>query len=269
MNDSILPPTHSGLPPTPPELPPIQPESGRAQTLIKLFYRDVVQCLTEPHRFFESRFPQMSTTYALAFGIAVNWIAAFLEWLTRVVRHETLLDGLIKIRDQLSELPIWKNLPTDLWTQGTERASLVPAWITEVFSVTLSPFGSLFAFVFRSALLFIGVYLLLPKQGLIPNNRDDITYNNTVRIIAVCAAPHLIGAILGFLPFELGTLIAGIYVFALLMIAVSTRFKVSSLRSTAMIILPSILMIFLFTCVISVFGALLLGGLASLFGVFK
>jgi hypothetical protein len=133
---------------------PIAPESLHP---VKQFYRDVIDSLTEPRFFFTHRFPKISLSYALAFAVLVNWIADFLAWLTRLVNHETLLDGFLKMRDQLSTLPIWKDLPTNLWAQQPDHvASVFPAWIAEVLGVALSPFQTLIRITLAGLSIWMG-----------------------------------------------------------------------------------------------------------------
>jgi hypothetical protein len=245
-------------------------------------YRDVVDCLTEPRWFFRERYPRITFNYALAFGIIVNWVAAFLEWLTRLIRHETLLDSLLKIRSQLQQLPVWKNLPTDIWAQTPEKTSLFPAWLAEVFGVALSPFQTLIRFVVSGLILWIGASLLVPKaltqsQAAAdplnevpvhePSLRDFVNITNTIKLVALASVPSLIGAILGFLPFGMGGAISWVYSFVILVLAISIRFRVSYLRSFAIVVLPGIVGVVALSCIISVAAALIFGTIAALFQV--
>ena len=223
------------------------------QNLAKQFYRDLVECLTEPRRFFGIRYSQISLSYALAFGILINWVAAFFDWLTRIIHHETLLDGLLKMREKLQGLPMWKSLPSDIWAQNPDHTSLFPAWLAEVFGLALSPFQSLLHFSID------GVSV----------TRDPPDLAFAIKLTALCAAPNIVGSILGFLPLSLGAFIAGIYTFALTMIALMTRYQVSGLRAFSMIILPGLMAVFAIGCILSVFGALLFGSMAALFGAFQ
>lgn len=230
---------------------------------IQQIFRDLIDCLTEPRQFFTVRYPQITFNYALAFGIVVNWIAAFLAWLTRVVRHETLLDGLLKMRDQLQGLPFWKALPKSIWAQNPEQTSMFPAWLAEVFSLALNPFGTLIHFFIYGVMIWIGASLLISKR----DDRDSITIPNLVKIVALASVPQLIGAILGFLPLGLGGLIAGVYGFALLVLAISIRYSVSYLRSFAAVVLPGLIGMLIFGCILAVFTALIFGTIAALFQV--
>ena len=254
---------------------------ARELSPIHQMYRDVVDCLTEPRWFFTERYPRITFNYALAFGIVVNWMVAFLEWLTRVVRQETLLDGLLRMRDQLRQLPIWKNLPADIWAQNPERTSMFPAWLAEVFGVALSPFQTLIHFLFSGLLIWIGASLLVPKAMTQPqasndplneipapqSGRDLVNVTNTIKLVALAAVPNLIGAILGFLPLGLGAFIGWIYSFCILILAISIRYRVSYLRSFAIVILPGVIGMIVVSCVVSVFAALIFGTIAALFQV--
>jgi hypothetical protein len=132
---------------------------------VKQFYRDLFDCLTEPKFFFTERFPKTSLSYAFAFGIIVNWIAAFLSWIIREVKHETLLDGFMRMRDKLQQLPVWRSLPDNFWAQGDHPSTpLFPSWLAEVMRIILSPFQSLVHFAISGLVLFIGAYLLIPKK---------------------------------------------------------------------------------------------------------
>ena len=243
------------------------------QNLAKQFYRDLVECLTEPRRFFGIRYSQISLSYALAFGILINWVAAFFDWLTRIIHHETLLDGLLKMREKLQGLPMWKSLPSDIWAQNPDHTSLFPAWLAEVFGLALSPFQSLLHFLIRGMVLWLGIYLLLPREPIsidgVSVTRDPPDLAFAIKLTALCAAPNIVGSILGFLPLSLGAFIAGIYTFALTMIALMTRYQVSGLRAFSMIILPGLMAVFAIGCILSVFGALLFGSMAALFGAFQ
>ena len=230
---------------------------------IKIFYRDLVMVLTEPRTFFESRYPQTSFTYALTFGIIVTWIAAFLSWLTRVVRHETLFDGLIKMREKLQELPFWKSVPENFWAQTSPDAGhMVPAWLAEMFGIVLAPFQALISLTIYGIVIFVGCYLLVPKT----TDRDSVEVKNTIKLVAFASAPQLISAVLGFLPIGLGPFIGAIYGFVLLVFALSIRYRVSGLRAFGIVILPGFVTLIAFGCLIGVFAGVLFGLFASLFG---
>ena len=230
---------------------------------VKQFYRDLVMVLTEPRIFFEVRYPETTFTYALAFGVIVNWIAAFLSWLTRIIRHETLFDGFLKMRDRLHELPYWKNLPDNFWAQSSSEnaANAFPAWLVELCGIIITPFQSVIGLMFYGILIFIGAYMLVPKDA----SRDPIELKNVIRIVSFTAAPVLVSAILGFLPMGIGTLIGGIYALVLLVFALALRFRVSNMRAFGVVILPGILGVVVFGCIIGVFAALGVALFASFF----
>lgn len=246
-----------------------EPEKNPHQTpgFIRQYGLDFVQLLTEPKHFFEVRFPQLSTTQALAFGLISVWIGAVLDWLTRLVRHETLMDGFRKIQDTLSQLPFWKNLPADIWSQGVNSPSSMPIWMSELIGISLIPFGSLIGFLLKAASLWLGVYLLLPNRDARKNaHQDELSYVLVLKIIAIVAATEILGSILTFLPMNLGKLVAVIYAFALTVIALRTRFVVSGLRATAMIFLPTIISIVALGLFFALLGVILVGGFMALLG---
>jgi hypothetical protein len=232
---------------------------------IKQFYRDFVMLMTEPRIFFEERYPSTSFTYALTFGVVTGWIAAFFSWLTRIVRHETLLDGLLKMRDKLHELPVWRNLPDNFWAQSTpERANMMPPWLIELFGIVLSPFQTVINLVFYGIVIFIGCYIFVPKISG-GAHKDAVELKNVIRIVSFASAPILFASILGFLPFGLGNFFGWLYAFILLIFALSLRFRVSKLRAFAIVSLPGIFMAIFLACLIGVTAALFFGMIASLF----
>ncbi len=239
---------------------------------LQVFYKDVVDCLTEPKQFFTVRYPQISLTYALTFAVVVNWISDTLAWLTRIVRHETLMDGFLKMRDRLSLLPFWKDIPPTLWAQP-DHSSMLPPWLVEALGIALSPFQSLIHVVLTGLFIGVGAYLLVPKHviqshahNVAHEAKDNVEIAGAIKIVALCSAPHLIGSILGFLPLGLGSLISGIYVLVLLIFALSIRYQISYLRSFATVILPGILLMVVGGCVLLTFGAVLVGMADTFFG---
>jgi hypothetical protein len=264
--------------PQTPVTTPIHPEHGAGKPVLQ-FYRDLVQVLTEPRAFITYRYPQTTLTYALVFGVVANWIGAVLEWLTRVVRHESLMDGFTKMRDQLSGLPIWKNLPADIWSQSQPvAASLFPSWLAEMFSVALSPFQSLLHFILRGLIFLLGAYLLVPKvatlpaggptDAFVPFTRDKVDLNHFMKLVAFSAAPNILVAILGFLPMGLNHLIGWIWMICFLVIGLHVRYRVSNARALGVLFLPSILIGMVFTCFLGGILMLLFGGVAALMGSF-
>jgi hypothetical protein len=229
------------------------------------YFRDVILILTEPKRFFEERYPELSFSQALVIGVLSNWIAAFLMWLTRIVKHESLLDGMRKMREILGTLPIWKDLPDSIWQQGGGGPqSFLSSSMLELGPIAISPFQSLINFCVRGLILMLGVYLLVPRRASSPQT-DSVSPSTLIRLNAVAVTPILVGAILGFLPFMLGGLIGGIYTFVILLVGVSTRYRVSYARAAGAIILPYFILIFFCGCLAFGFSALLGGILGGLF----
>ena len=231
---------------------------------VKQFCRDLILVLTEPSIFFKTRYPETSFTYALAFGITVAWIATFLSWLTRIVRHETLLDGFLKMREKLQELPFWKNIPDSFWAQNTPQSSqILPTWLAEIFGIVLSPFQALISLTLSGVLIFLGCFLLVPKTD--PAMGDSVELKNTIKLVAFASSPILISAILGFLPFNFGAGIGWIYTLVLTVLALSIRFHVSTPRSFAIVVLPGIVTLMTLGCVIGLIAGVFFGLIASFF----
>ena len=263
INDPGIPSSPTLLATTPEPTPPPEP-SGPGY--IRQFYLDLVGSLTEPRRFYTERYPQMSMNYALAFGLTVSWIGAFLKWLTRIINHETLWDGFLKIRDQLNQLPLWKDLPTSIWAQNPPPSlSVFPAWIADATTLALFPFSFLINIVLSATALTIGGYLFLSNRNEdVTRDRADITH--FIKIAALASTPALIGAALSFLPLSLGTFTGVIYSFFMLLFAISIRYRVSMLRAFATAVTPWLGLILVGSCVIGIFGAIIFGFFASLFG---
>jgi len=239
------------------------PSAPKTPGIIKQFYLDLIHVLTEPRYFFQHRYPEMSLSNALAFGVLVNWIAATLNWITRFVHHETLMDGFIKIKEKLQELPFWKNIPDDFWSQGADRLSarsFFPDWVTEILAILISPFQSLIHFCVYGFILFLGGYLLISKNEENAST-DPVVIRSFVKLVCISAAPYLVASILGFLPIGLGTFIGWIYSIAILAIGMMVRFRISGLRALTIMVLPTfagiaLLILFLMFCAVLVFGLL-------------
>lgn len=233
---------------------------------LKQFYRDLLMVLTEPRLFYRTRFSEMTFAHSLTFSIVVSWIASFLDWITRVIRHETLIDSFVKMKQSLQALPMWKNLPDNFWAQSSPEASAMamPAWAVELFGILLSPFQTLIKVMTYGLVIFVGTYLLVPKTT--DTGRDPVELKTVIKVVAFSTAPVLLAALLGFLPIGLAGFIAGIYSFVLLVIGLTTRFQVSGLRGMGIVILPGIIGFFFMGCMLGVVIAIFYGLFASIFG---
>jgi hypothetical protein len=229
--------------------------------MLKQFYRDAVMVLTEPTAFFKGRYESMSFNYALAFGMAISWIAAFIDWVTRALKHESLMDGFLKIKDQLHSLPIWKDLPEDIWTQGSKATSIMPEWGMEGLRMLINPFHSLISYFIYGVIFWLGASLLVTKEN---PAKKSVTIHNVVKITAISSAATIVGAVLGFLPFEIGSLVGWIFHTVILTIGISESFNVSRPRGLAVVFLPTIITIVFFSCLVGIMVALFAGVIASL-----
>jgi hypothetical protein len=234
-------------------------------SFIKQYFRDLILILTEPNRFFRDRYPQISFSQALAFGVLSNWISALLLWMTRIVKHESLLDGFKKIREQLDTLPIWKDIPDSIWQQGgIQGQSFFNTSMIELGGILFSPFQSLINFCMGGIVLFIGAYLLVPKREETHEN-DSVAVSPLIRLTAVSAAPAVVAAILGFLPFGLNSFIGWIYGVVILVVGISDRYRVSVARAVGTLILPWFVMSLLCGCLVMAFGAFFMAIFGTLF----
>jgi len=228
---------------------------------LKQLYRDSVSVLTEPSEFFKGRYSTMSFNNALVFGVVLTWIAAFLDWITRAIKHETLMDGLLKIKEQLHSLPIWKDMPETIWTQGNAAASIMPAWGMEGLKMLITPFNSLIGFFLYGVIFWLGATFLVSNDN---PAKKEVSIHNVVKITAIASASSIVSAVLGFLPIGLGNFVGWIFHTVLLMIGFSLTFKISRLRSLAVIFLPETIGILFFSCLAGVVIALFAGLFASL-----
>lgn len=227
-------------------------------------YEDLIQSLTEPRRFYGERYPQMSQSYALAFGLGVVWLAAALSWLTRVLNHETFTDGFLRIRDQLMQLPVWKDLPTSIWAQNPPaHAPAFPGWLAEASTLALFPFTFLIKLVIGALLLMLGAYLFVQRKA----EADRIDLAAFLKIGALTSTPMLVGAILSFLPLHLGAVVGWVYSYFMLLFAVSIRYRVSMLRAFAIVFTPWFALAMIGACLIGLFGAMIFGLIASILHV--
>jgi hypothetical protein len=240
------------------QLPAVTPEPGP----VRRFLSDLILLLTEPVRFFQERFETYSLSRALVFGIVVNWFASGFEWLTRLVKNESLLDGMMKVKRQLESLPFWNHVPDTLWNQRAEPSS-IPAWLAELSSIALSPFQSLLHFTLSGMSLFLGAWLLIRRRN---KGEDSIEIPVFVRIAAFSSAPNLIASWLGFLPVGIGGFIGWIYSAALLVLGLKVRFRISGLRAVVLLVLPGMLGVLVVGCLFAGIFGIGLGLLAALFG---
>jgi hypothetical protein len=243
-----------------PSLPPAPiPEPGP----VRVFFSDLVLLLTEPARFFGERFGTYSLTRALVFGIIVNWVASFFDWLTRLIKNETLMDGILRVKRQLEMLPFWNRLPETLWDQGNRAKPLFPSWLAELSGIALSPFHSLLQFAISGIALYACAWILIRRRN---EGEDALEIPVFMRLAAFASTPNLIASILGFLPVGLGGFIGWIYCAALMMVGLMTRFRISGLRALVLMLLPGILGTLALACVIGGLVALVLALFAALFG---
>lgn len=252
-----------------PELSPTESQGPRELGFARQMYQDLLDVLTEPTSFFTERYPQVLLSYAFAFGIIVKWISSFLDWLIRAIRHETLLDGFMRMREKLQELPFWKEIPDTFWAQGGDHSqtNLFPAWLAEMLSIALSPFQSLIHFCVWGFVLSLGGYFMISKKD--PQNgarvQDPIEIAQFIKLSCFASAPCLIASALGFLPFGIDSLIGTLYTLSLLILGMTIRFKISSLRAIAVMILPWIMSLIAIGALLLVFGVLIFALFASLF----
>jgi hypothetical protein len=240
------------------QLPAVTPEPGP----VRVFLNDLILLLTEPVRFFGDRFPAYSLTRALVFGIVLNWFAAGFEWLTRLVKNESLLDGVLRVKRQLETLPFWNQLPDTLWNQKAAPAA-IPAWLAELSGIALSPFQSVLQFTISGISLFVGGWLLIRRRN---QGEDPVEIPVFVKLVAFSSAPRLIASWLGFLPVGIGGFIGWIYSAALLILGLKTRFRISGLRSLVLIMLPGMIGVVAIGCLVGGLMAVGIGLMAALFG---
>ncbi len=231
---------------------------------VKQLYRDIVDSLVEPRWFYQERFPKLSFNYAVAMGLIVGWLAETLQWLTRMINNETLLDGFIRVRDQLMQLPVWKDLPTSIWAQNRPMESVIPAWLAEASTVALFPFSYLIKLAITATALTLGGWLFISNRATKSVDRVEITA--FLKLAAVASTPALIGAVLSFLPLNMGAVVGWLYLTVMLWIAISVRYQVSMLRAFAVWLTPWMVMIMAGACIIGVFGAMIVAFLAAIFG---
>ena len=235
------------------------PDSPRGY--FEQWYRDSISVLTEPIQFFKTRYQKMSFNQALVLGIVLSWIAAFLDWITRAIKHESLMDGLLKIKEQLHSLPIWKDLPETMWTQGNSAVSILPEWGMEGMKMLITPFHSLVSFFVYGVIFWLGAVVLVAHDN---PAKKQVTINNVVKITALASTASIVGAVLGFLPIGIGNFVGWIFHTALLVIGFSEVFNISRLRGLAVVFLPTFVTIIFFSCLVGVVIALFAGVIATL-----
>ena len=229
--------------------------------IIKQIYKDAIHLLINPVEFFQIRFEQISFNYSLVLGLVISWLAAFLDWVTRAVKHESLMDGFLKIKNQLHSLPIWKDLPADIWAQGDHVNALMPAWGLEGLRMLINPFNSLFSFFVYGIIFWLGATLLVSNEN---PAKKSVTITNVIKITALASVTSIVSSVLGFLPIGLGGFLGWIYHTAVIAVGFSECFKISRLRGLVVIFLPTIVAIMVASCFIGVIVALFAGLISSL-----
>ena len=223
-------------------------------SLVRQMAKDSFSILTEPTEFFQKRYPEMTFNQSLALGVLMTWLGAMLEWLTRALKKESLLESMKRLQHQLKDLPIWKELPEDIWSQsGSGLETRFPEWIIEGMKVMLTPFNSVITIFITAMLFWTGGLLLVNRSN---PTRNTVTISEFAKITALASSTAMVSAILGFLPFGMGSAIGWVYHIVLLTLGFSIRFQISRLRAVGLVFLPSITFILLFSCLIGVIFAL-------------
>ncbi len=218
---------------------------------MKKLIRSWRNSLTQPEYFYKNEFDHVKTSEALALGLISIWIQDLLEFLVRLIKNESYLDSLNKLRSILESVPGWRQVPESIWLQNPSLSG--PTWVSEAFPVILSPFSALAKIGFGTLALWVGVSLLFR------NSPRAIRATDLLKISALSLTPLVFAGLLSFLPFGLGGFIAWIFATYVLIVALAHVYQVSSARALAAILLPKII---LFTLM----GMLILGSIVILFG---
>lgn len=224
---------------------------------LKTVFFDWWESLSEPRLFFGTTLTHRDTTQAITFALLVSWFSALVEWSVRVVKNETLLDGFLKIRDQMQTLPAWKGIaPLFIHSPGSGAMSGMPAWAMELFAVLGNPFATLISLVTSTLMIWFGAWLLIGK----------VDFSKVLKVLAFASTgSKLISAFLSFLPMGLGYLVGGIWGFVIQILAISSFFQVSAGRAFGVIILPGLIMGLIMTCFLGLVAGVLGALLGSLF----
>jgi hypothetical protein len=233
--------------------------SIQPQNPVNQFFQDVIQVLTEPRLFFKDRYPQVTSNYALVFAVIVSWIASLLEWMVRTVRNESLFGGLTEIRNQLESLPFWKAVSPHVFDQLSTVSSF-PMWLMELSNIALNPFKTLISLAMAALFIWLAAGMLMSKSA---ETRDPIDFNSFLKLICFAStAPKLVGAILSFLPLQMGSFFGAVFAFFLQAFAIHLRYQVSGLRAITIIILPGLIFSMAAACLLGAVFALLFGAFA-------
>jgi hypothetical protein len=237
-------------------------EDTQQPGLLRQMYRDAVSVLTDPSEFYSNRFETLTRNHAIALGLVVSWLAAFADWIVRALKHESLMNEIKKIQNQLQGLPIWKDIPESIWNQGEIMQSFLPEWVMEGLRMLLNPFHNLFMYYTSGFVFWLGASLLVQKNNPF---RKNVHYQNLVKIAAISSVSSIVGGILGFLPAGLGGFVGWIYHVVLLMTGFSVQFNISKLRSLSVIFLPSLIGFMMALLIIGLVVGLMVAIVSSLF----
>ena len=210
--------------------------SGLPLVPIRRYFFDLWQIITRPTRFF-SRMPVTGgVSGPLAFALITSWLGSSMEFLWRSVIGGQLynqfgggLRGLMKMAGDVADVD--SPGKSQLILEARDR---VVHWVWGAGSIILDPFLTLTSILFTSFFVYIGARILVsPGKNGAP---AKITFESALRIICFGMSPAILAAI----PFA-GSFVSKICVVIVTVIGGREVYKVSTSRSTVVVLFPKLL----------------------------
>ena len=204
--------------------------------LIQRYFFDLWQIITRPTRFF-SRMPLTGGVAGpLAFALIAHWLGSALEFLWRSVLGGHLMDqfgrglqGMMKMASDVADVD--SPGKSALLLEARDR---VIYWIWGAGSVILDPFLTVAAILFTAFFVYIGARILVtPGKNGAP---QKITFESTLRILCFGMSPAILAAI----PF-VGGFVSSLCVLIVTVIGGREVYKISTSRSTVVVLFPKLL----------------------------
>lgn len=222
----------------------IAPQPFRPDALIKRYFSDLWQIITQPARFFRRMPLSGGLAHPLAFALVTHWLGSAFEFLWR-----NLLGGVVggyfgrmfRVASDVADI--------DSQGRGAEILQLrerMLHWFWGAGSVIVDPFFTLFQVLFISFFVWVGARLLVtPGKDGAPS---EITFESAVRLICFGLSP----AILACIPI-LGSFTATLLTFIVTVVGAREIYRVRTGRAIAIALFPKLL-----------FFAIIIGGLGFL-----
>lgn len=214
-----------------------RPPGQAAWNLIRNFFFDVWQIITEPTAFFRRMPTTGGYTGPLAFALICHWLGTSISYLWKLSIAQTVLEfttHLFQIAGEVMEVD-----SPGRGTQFIEFRDKIVQWLMGAGPVVADPFFTLFAILFTSVLIYVGARILTPSYS--KENKSSynaVTYESVVRIVCFGTTPAILAAIPIF-----GGFISSLCTLIVTVVGVREVYKVSTFRALIIALFPKLLFV--------------------------